>query len=57
MSVGRPRLLSNADVARARELLRSGSATRGVAAMFAVDRRTIRRRVLRTPYKQQERRW
>lgn len=56
MSVGRPRLLSNAELSRARALVRSGSPTSVVAAHFDVSYRTMRRR-LYVAYKQQERRW
>jgi DNA invertase Pin-like site-specific DNA recombinase len=53
---GRPRLLSNAELARARALYRSGTQQTRIADLFGVSYRTLHRR-LRTPYKQQERRW
>jgi hypothetical protein len=53
---GRPRLLSNAELARARALVRSGSRPGDIARLFGVARRTITRR-LSEPYKQPERRW
>jgi hypothetical protein len=56
MSVGRPRLLSNADVDRARALVRSGSRRRAVAADLGVSPQTLNRR-LKKAYKQAERRW
>lgn len=56
MSVGRPRLLSNADVHRAKALVRSGSSTRRVATLMDVGHSTLKRR-LSQPYKQAERRW
>jgi DNA invertase Pin-like site-specific DNA recombinase len=54
--IGRPRLLSNADIARAKALIRSGSHSQTVARQMGVSRVTLVRR-LRSPYKQLERRW
>jgi hypothetical protein len=54
--VGRPRLLSNAELQRARALYRSGTQQTRIADLFGVSYRTLHRR-MRTPYKQQERRW
>jgi DNA invertase Pin-like site-specific DNA recombinase len=54
--IGRPRLLSNADVARAKALVRSGSRSQAVAKQMGVSRVTLVRR-LKSPYKQEERRW
>ena len=56
MIVGRPRLLSNADVDRAKALVRSGSRRRAVAVALGVSAQTLSRR-LRQAYKQPERRW
>ena len=53
---GRPRLLSNADVARAKALLRSGSRSQTVAKQTDVSPQTLWRR-LKQLYKQVERRW
>lgn len=56
MSVGRPRLLSNADLHRARALKRSGSRIANIAAEMGVSIQTLSRR-LSVAYKQRERRW
>ena len=56
MSVGRPRLLSNADVNRARALVRSGSSRGAVAVSLGVSKQTLNRR-LSHAYKQADRRW
>jgi Helix-turn-helix domain of resolvase len=56
MSVGRPRLLSNADLDRAKALVRSGSRKRDIACEMLVSVPTLNRRLAQT-YKQPERRW
>ena len=53
---GRPRLLSNADLDRAKALVRSGSRQKAVAAALGVSPQTLSRR-LKQPYKEAERRW
>jgi hypothetical protein len=53
---GRPRLLSTADVGKARSMRASGYTLSQIAAALNVSIRTARRRFT-TPYKQPERRW
>lgn len=47
---GRPRLLSDADVARARNLVNNGTQKKDVAKQLDVSESTVRR-VLKTGYK------
>jgi hypothetical protein len=56
VSVGRPRLLSNADLDRAKAMLRSGSRRQAIAVALMVSPQTLNRR-LKQAYKQPERRW
>lgn len=53
---GRPRLLSNAEVARMRNLKRGGTSAQTIAALLGVSRATVHRRLTQA-YKQPERRW
>lgn len=54
--MGRPRLLSNFDVSRAKALVRSGSTHASAARLLNVSPTTIRR-ALHAQYRQPERRW
>lgn len=56
MITGRPRLLSNAQVNRAKAMVRIGTSQKRAALILGVSHQTLNRR-LRHAYKQPERRW
>ena len=56
MITGRPRLLSNAELNRAKAMIRTGTSQRRAAMILGVSHQTLWRR-MHHAYKQPERRW